>query len=94
MSSEDGAQHANDAPFDRAAGGGEGAPPSDASGGLGVNAEDVTVQTRTARPTLRGDAATSSLLAGASSARALEREDGTKDYWRQLRSRSVCASSR
>ena len=67
----------------------EALPPSDASGGLGVNAEDVTVQTRTARPTLRGDAATSSLLAGASSARALEREDGTKDYWRQLRSRSV-----
>lgn len=90
MSSEDGAQHANDAPFTTEPPAEEKAlPPSDASGGLGVNAEDVTVQTRTARPTLRGDAATSSLLAGASSARALEREDGTKDYWRQLRSRSV-----
>ena len=90
MSSEDGAQHASDAPFTTEPPAEEKAlPPSDASGGLGVDAEDVTVQTRTARPTLRGDAATSSLLAGASSARALEREDGTKDYWRQLRSRSV-----
>ena len=90
MSSEDGAQHANDAPFTTEPPAEEKAlPQSDASGGLGVDAEDVTVQTRTARPTLRGDAATSSLLAGASSARALEREDGTKDYWRQLRSRSV-----
>jgi len=90
MSSEDGAQHANDAPFTTEPPAEEKAlPQSDASGGLGVDAEDVTVQTRTARPTLRGDAATSSLLAGASSARALEREDGAKDYWRQLRSRSV-----
>ena len=67
----------------------EALPPSDASGGPDVDAANVAAETRTARPSLRGDASASSLLAGASSSRAHVREDGTKDYWRQLRSRAV-----
>jgi hypothetical protein len=67
----------------------EALPPSDASGGPDVDAANVAAETRTARPSLRGDASASSLLAGASSSRAHVREDGTKDYWRQLRSRTV-----
>jgi hypothetical protein len=67
----------------------EALPPSDASGGPDVDAANVAEETRTARPSLRGDASASSLLAGASSSRAHVREDGTKDYWRQLRSRAV-----
>ena len=67
----------------------EALPPSDASGGPDVDAANVAAETRTARPSLRGDESASSLLAGASSSRAHVREDGTKDYWRQLRSRAV-----
>ena len=67
----------------------EALPPSDASGGPDVDAANVAAETRTARPSLRGDASASSLLAGASSSRAHVHEDGTKDYWRQLRSRAV-----
>ena len=92
MSSTDDAQHANDAPFTTEPPAEERAlSPSDASGGPGEKlAEDATAETRTARPTLRGDASASSLLAGASTgSREHEREDGSKDYWRRLRSRAV-----
>ena len=79
----------DDAPFTTEPTEEEALPPSDASGGPDVDGANVAAETRTARPSLRGDASASSLLAGASSSRAHVREDGTKDYWRQLRSRAV-----